>query len=75
MKDGHHIKFSRDVIFDESIEFKKSKELSIDFDDEELLIFEEEVDKEGEGSHHEEEGPSEPVQPVVIPKQGKDLIG
>ena len=25
-------------------------------------------DKEGEGSYHEEEGPSEPVQPVVIPE-------
>jgi len=34
-------------------------------------MFEEEVDKEGEGSHHEEEGPSEPVQPVVIPETRK----
>jgi len=66
MKDGHHIEVSCDVIFDESIAFKKSKELSIDSDDEELPIFEEEVDKEGEESHHEEEGLNEPVQPVVI---------
>lgn len=48
MKDGKHIEFSRDGIFGKSIQFKKSKELSIDSDDEELPIFEEEVDKEGE---------------------------
>ena len=66
MIDGHHIEVSRDVIFDESIAFKKSNELSIDSDDEELSIFEEQVDKEGEESHDEEEGPSEPVQPMVI---------
>ena len=71
MKDGHHIEVSRDVIFDESIAFKKSKELSIDFDDEELPIFQEEVDKEGEESHHKEEGPSELVQPLVIPETRK----
>lgn len=71
MKDGHHIEVSRDVIFYESIAFKKSKELSIDFDDEELPIFEEEVDKEEEGSHHKEEGSSEPVQPVVIQETRK----
>lgn len=65
MKDGHHIEVSHDVIFDERIEFKNSKELSIDSDDEELPMFEEEVNKE-EGSHHDEEGPSEPVQPMVI---------
>ena len=66
MKDGIHIEVSDDVIFDESIAFKKSKELSIDFDDEELTVFEEEVDKREEESHHEEEGPSEPIQPMVI---------
>jgi len=70
MKDGHHIEVSRDVIFDESIAFNKSKELSIDSDDKELPMFEEEVDKE-EGSHHDEEGPSEPIQPVVIQETRK----
>lgn len=48
MKGGNHIEFSRDVIFDESIAFKKSKALSIYSNDEELPIFEEEFDKEGE---------------------------
>lgn len=66
MKDEHHIEVNCDVIFDGSITFKKSKELSIDSDDKEIPIFEEEVDKEGEGSHHEEEGPTEHVQPMVI---------
>ena len=31
-------------------------------------MFDEEVDKGGEGSRHEEKGPSEPIQPVVIPE-------
>eukprot|EP00253_Pinus_taeda_P032228 PITA_32228 len=55
MKDEHNIEVSHDVIFDESITFKKSKELSIDFDDEELLVFEEAIDKGEEESYHEEE--------------------
>ena len=73
MRDRHHIEVSRDVIFDESIafNFKKSKELSVDSDDEELPIFEEEVDQGKEESHHEEEGPCEPIQPVVIPETRK----
>lgn len=66
IKDGNHIEVKRDVIFDESISFKKSKELSIDYDDEEILVFEEE-----EGSRHEEEGPSEPIQSTVIQETRK----
>lgn len=70
MKEGHHIEVSRDVMFGESIAFKKSKELFVKSDDEELPIFEEEVDKGEEESHHEG-GPSEPVQLVVIPETRK----
>ena len=50
---GHHIEINRDVIFNESIAFKKSKELFVVPDDEELSVFEEEVDKGEEESHHE----------------------
>eukprot|EP00253_Pinus_taeda_P032826 PITA_32826 len=50
---------------------KRKKLDPSDFGDEELPIFEEEVNKEGEGSHHEEEGPSEPVQPMVIQETRK----
>ena len=71
IKERCRIEVSRNVIFDESIAFKKSKELSIDSDDEELPVFEEEVDKGEEESHHEEVGPSEPIQPVVIPETRK----
>ena len=46
------------MIFDESIAFKKSKDISIDFDDEELPIFEE-CTREEEDSNHEEGGPSD----------------
>ena len=68
IKEGHHIEVSQDVIFDESITLKKSKELPMDSDDEELPVFEEEVNREEEESYHEDEGPSEPIQPVVLPK-------
>ena len=71
IKEGNQIVISRNVIFDENILFKKSKGLLMDSNNEELPIFEEEVDKEGEESHHEEEGPSEHVQLVVIQETRK----
>ena len=60
IKEGQRIEVRQDVIFDESIAFKKSKDLLIDCDDEELPIFEE-CPREEEDSNHEEEGPSELV--------------
>ena len=42
----------------------------MDPDDEELSIFEE-VTREEEESNHEDEGPSEPIQPMVIPETRK----
>ena len=71
IKEGHHKEVSQDVIFDESVAFKKSKELPMDSDDEELPVFEEEVNREEEESHHEDEGPSEPIQPVVLTESRK----
>jgi len=59
------------VIFDESIAFKKSKDFPMDSDDEELPVFEEEVTREEEESNHEDEGPSEPLQPIIIPETRK----
>lgn len=61
IKEGHQIEVSRDVIFDVSIAFKKSKDLPSDSDEEDLPMLEEEANKEEEFSHHEEEGPSEPI--------------
>jgi len=71
INEGHQIEVNRDVIFDESISFKKSKDLPMDSNDEELLVFEEEVTRGEEESNHEDEGPCEPIQPVVIPETGK----
>jgi len=68
IKEGHHIEVSQDVIFDENIAFKRSKDISSDFDEEDLPIFEEEVNKEEEDTHQEDEGPSEPV---TIPEKRK----
>ena len=45
--------------------YKKSKVLPIDSNDEELPIFEK-CPREEEDSNHEEEGPSEPMQQVII---------
>ena len=42
----------------------------MDYDDEELLIFKG-VIREEEESNHEDEGPNEPIQPVVIPETRK----
>ncbi len=43
IKEGRHIEVSRDVIFDENQAYKRSKDIPIDSDDEDLPIFEEEV--------------------------------
>ena len=74
MKDGNHIEVSHDVIFDEIIAFKKSKEISIDSDDEELLIFEEEVDKE-KNHTMKKKGLVNLFNLWSFHKQGKYLIG
>ena len=71
IKEGHRIEVSRDVIFDESYVFKKSKYLPMASNDEEIPIFEEEGTREEEDSNHEDEGPNEPVQLEVIPKSRK----
>lgn len=73
IKEGHQIEVSRDVIFDERIAFKKSKDLSSDFDEEDLPIFEEEPTNEGEVSHQEKE--EVPVNQSLSLKEGKDLTG
>lgn len=38
-KEGRHIEVSRDLIFDENQAYKKSKDIPIDYDDEEVPIF------------------------------------
>jgi len=55
------------VIFDKNIAFKKSKDLLMESIDEEVPVFEE-VTREEEESNHGDEGPSESIKPVVIPK-------
>lgn len=40
----------------------------MDSDDGYILVFEEEVTREEEESKHEDEGPSEPIKPLVIPE-------
>lgn len=40
IKEDHRIEVSRDVIFDESITYKKSRDVLVEFDEEEIPIFE-----------------------------------
>jgi len=67
IKEGHSIEVSKDAIFYENTAYKKSNDLPINFDDEELPIFEE-CPREEEDTipNHEEEGPSELFQQVII---------
>lgn len=75
MKDGNHIEVSHDVIFDESMAFKKSKELSIDSSDEELPIFEEEVDRRKKNHTMKKKVPVSLFSVWSSLKQEKGLIG
>ena len=43
----------------------------MDTGDEEIPMFEEEGTREEEESNHEDEGPNEPIKPVVIPETRK----
>jgi len=69
IKEGIHIKVSKDVIFDENHAYKESKDIPIDYSDEEVLIFEEEeVHHENPTTNQEqEEGASDPIQLMVVP--------
>ena len=51
---------SRDVIFDENHAYKRSKDIPIEYDDEDIPLFEEEDhhDKKTSNQEEEEEGPS-----------------
>ena len=56
IKEGRHIEVRRDVIFDENQAYKKSMDIPIDSDDEEVAIFEEEeVHHENSTKNVEEE--------------------
>ena len=61
IKEGRHIEVSRDVIFDENKAYKKSRDIPINFDDEEVPIFEEEEVHHENSTTNLEEGPSEPI--------------
>lgn len=50
IKEEHHLEVCRDVSFDENIAFKRSKYISSD-SEEDLPIFEEEVNKEEVSTH------------------------
>jgi len=73
IKEGRHIEVSRDIIFDENHAYKRSKDIPIAFEDKDIPIFEEEEIKHDNPSTNQEEkeGPSEPIQPVIIPNTRK----
>ena len=70
--EGRHIEVSRDVILDENQAYKKSKDIPIGSNDDEVPIFEEEeVHHENSTTNVGEEGPSEPIQSMVFPTTRK----
>eukprot|EP00253_Pinus_taeda_P032120 PITA_32120 len=71
IREGRYIEISKDVIFDENQVYKKSKDIPIDSNDEEVLVFEEDEVHENSTANNEEEGPSEPIQSVVVPTTRK----
>lgn len=62
-----------DIIFDKNQAYKRSKDIPIDSDDEDIPIFEEEEVKPDNPStiQEEEEGPNYPIQPLIIPSTMK----
>lgn len=63
IKEDRQIEVSRDVIFDESIAYKKSKDVLVDFDEEEIPIFEDILrdNNDQDPTQEDVEGPNEPV--------------
>jgi len=77
IKENHQLEARRDVIFDVNVAYKRSKDILVDYDEEEVPIFEEILRDDNVQDHisiHEDvEEPSELVQHVVIPKTRKKL--
>lgn len=68
IKEGRQIEISKDGIFDETRAYKRSKDIPIESDEEDVPLFEEEEhhDKAPTNQEEEEEGPSKPIQPIII---------
>ena len=67
IKEGRLIEVRRDVIFDENQAYKKTMDIPVDSDNEEVPVFEEEEAHHENSTTNIEEGPSEPIQSVVVP--------
>ena len=52
IKEDYQIEVSRDVVFDENIAYKKSKDVPVDFDEEEVPIFED-ISKDNGGQERD----------------------
>lgn len=68
INEGRQIEFCRDVIFDENHAYKISKDIPIEFDEEDVPLFEEEEKHEKSPTNQEEEGPSEAIKHIIIPE-------
>ena len=75
VKEDRCIGLSRDIIFDESIAYKKSKDVPVDFGEEEIHIFKD-ISRDNDGqdptpTQKDVEGPSDPIQQVIVPENRK----
>lgn len=55
IKEGRQIEVNRDVIFDENHAYKRSKDISIEFDEEQIPLFKEEEHHNKKNTKEEEE--------------------
>lgn len=66
IKEDHRIEVNRDVMFNEIIAYKKSKDVEVDSSEEEMPIFQD-ISRDNDGqdqtsTHEDVEGPSNPTQ-------------
>ena len=66
IKEGHRIEVSIDVIFNENITYKKSKDIPVESNEEDISLLEEEEKHDKALRNQDEEVPSEPIQPTII---------
>ncbi len=70
IKEERRIEVNRDVIFDGTLAYKRSKDIPIEFDEEDTPPFEDD-EQHDKSPTNIKDRPSEPIQPTIIPKVKK----
>ena len=73
IREYRQIEVSREAIFDETFTYEKSNDIPIELDEEDIPLFGKEEQDDKAPTNKEEEGPSEAIQPTIIPEETKRL--